>query len=149
VFAALREKIFGQKASKSLAKSRLHFVLVQDRTGLNNDELAGFKEEMVKVIEKYFVIDKTGFDVSYKRSGEATTLFINSPIIVRRQDTPDNDVGARKKNKSKLAAAVEPIASESSKNVGIGTTSDDACRDSLAEVLKAADTEHEAANSER
>ena len=93
---ALKEKLFGQRSSKSLAKSRLHFVLVQDRTGLNNDELSGFKEEMVSVIEKYFVIDKTGFDISYKRNGDTTTLFINSPIIVKRQETINNDVGARK-----------------------------------------------------
>jgi cell division topological specificity factor len=96
VFAALREKLFGHKATKNLAKSRLHFVLVQDRTGLNHQELSSFKEEMLRVIEKYFVIDKSGFDVSYKRAGESTTLYINSPIIVRRQDSLGHDVGARK-----------------------------------------------------
>jgi cell division topological specificity factor len=103
VFLALKEKLFGHRASKSVAKSRLHFVLVQDRTGLTNEELAKFKEEMVSVIEKYFVIDKTGFDISYKRNGETTTLFINSPIIVKRQDSPGSDVGARKqKGKRKI-----------------------------------------------
>ena len=96
MFLALKEKLFGHKASKSLAKSRLHFVLVQDRTGLTTDELAGFKSEMINVIEKYFVIDKTGFDIAYNRDGETTTLFINSPIIVKRQDSPGGDVGARK-----------------------------------------------------
>jgi len=107
VFLALREKLFGHKASKSTAKSRLHFVLVQDRTGLTNDELANFKSEMVQVIEKYFVIDKTGFDISYKRNDDTTTLFINSPIIVRRQDSPDSGVGARHgKGKKKFDRAV-------------------------------------------
>ena len=51
---------------------------------------------MLKVIEKYFVIDKSGFDIAYKRAGETTTLYINSPIIVRRQDSIGHDVGARK-----------------------------------------------------
>ena len=82
-----------------MAKSRLHFVLVQDRTGLTNEELAKFKEEMVGVIERYFVIDKTGFDIAYKRNAETTTLFINSPIIVRRQEVAGADVGARGKGK--------------------------------------------------
>ena len=78
MFNALRKRIFGDaNESKSLAKSRLHFVLVQDRTGLTN-------EEMVKVIEKYFVIDKEGFDVKYHRIEDHTTLLINSPVIVRR-----------------------------------------------------------------
>jgi cell division topological specificity factor len=74
--------------SKASARSRLSFVLVQDRTGLNNDELASFKKEMIEVIERYFVIDESGFDIEYKRQADTTTLVINSPIVVRRQDMP-------------------------------------------------------------
>jgi len=86
VFNALKKRLFGDSnASKSVAKSRLHFVLVQDRAGLTNDEMAVFKEEMVRVIEKYFVIDKEGFDIKYHRLADTTTLLINSPVIVRRQ----------------------------------------------------------------
>jgi cell division topological specificity factor len=85
VFSALKTWLFGESnESKDLAKSRLHFVLVQDRTGLTNDEMARFREEMVKVIEKFFVIDKEGFDIKYHRVAETTTLLINSPVIVRR-----------------------------------------------------------------
>ncbi len=85
MFNALRKRLFGDNdSSKAAAKSRLHFVLVQDRTGLTNEEMAGFREEMVKVIEKYFVIDKEGFDVKYHRIEDQTTLLINSPVIVRR-----------------------------------------------------------------
>ena len=94
MFAAIKRRLLGRDAaSKTLAKSRLHFVLVQDRTGLTNEEMAGFKEEMVKVIEKYFVIDKDGFDIKYQRESDFTTLLINSPVIVRRQgkkSEPDN-----------------------------------------------------------
>jgi cell division topological specificity factor len=85
VFRALKKKLFGDSnESKALAKSRLHFVLVQDRTGLTNEEMAGFREAMVKVIEKFFVIDKEGFDIKYHRVADTTTLLINSPVIVRR-----------------------------------------------------------------
>jgi cell division topological specificity factor len=85
VLNALRKILFGESnESKDLAKSRLHFVLVQDRTGLSNDEMAGFREEMVKVIEKYFVIDKEGFDIKYHRLADTTTLLINSPVLIRR-----------------------------------------------------------------
>ncbi len=85
MFKALKKKLFGQSGeSKETAKSRLHFVLVQDRTGLTNEEMAGFREEMVKVIEKYFVVDKEGFDIKYHRLADTTTLLINSPVIVRR-----------------------------------------------------------------
>lgn len=95
----------GEKVSKSSAKSRLHFVLVQDRTGLNNEELAGFRREMVEVIERYFVIDESGFDISYKRELDSTTLIINSPIVVRRQETIHSGVGSEAAQKRKRKGA--------------------------------------------
>lgn len=96
MFAELRERIFGtSKHSKSMAKSRLHFVLVQDRSGLTTDDMASFKQELVAVISRYFVIDESGFDVNYKRDADTSTLLINSPVVVRRQDAPDKAVGAR------------------------------------------------------
>lgn len=99
--------LFGRKkASKVAAKSRLHFVLVQDRTGLTNQELANFKQEMVGVIEKYFVVDKNKFDIDYKRDTDLTTLVINSPIVVRRQEGLKHQVGS----KHKKAATENDIA---------------------------------------
>jgi cell division topological specificity factor MinE len=96
VFNALKKKLFGQSnESKETAKSRLHFVLVQDRTGLTNEEMAGFREEMVKVIEKYFVIDKEGFDIKYHRLADTTTLLINSPVIVRRSTSASTSKAPR------------------------------------------------------
>ena len=96
MFNALKKKLFGESnESKETAKSRLHFVLVQDRTGLTNEEMAGFREEMVKVIEKYFVIDKEGFDIKYHRLADTTTLLINSPVIVRRSTSGSSSKSAR------------------------------------------------------
>lgn len=88
----IKKILFGgsSDASKSVAKSRLHFVLVQDRTGLTNDEMSEFRSEMVKVIERYFMIDKDAFDIKYQRDNETTTLLINSPIIVRRSEPSSN-----------------------------------------------------------
>ena len=96
MFNALKKKLFGESnESKETAKSRLHFVLVQDRTGLTNEEMAGFREEMVKVIEKYFVIDKEGFDIKYHRLADTTTLLINSPVIVRRSTSSASSKSSR------------------------------------------------------
>lgn len=96
MLSALKKILFGNNSESSdVAKSRLHFVLVQDRTGLTNEEMGGFREEMVKVIEKYFVIDKDGFDIKYHRVADTTTLLINSPVIVKRvgsvSKTPANN----------------------------------------------------------
>ncbi|MCO6430379.1 MAG: cell division topological specificity factor MinE [Deltaproteobacteria bacterium] len=118
VFLALKEKLFGGRdgASKSVARSRLHFVLVQDRTGLTNEEMASFKSEMIGVIERYFVIDKSGFDISYKRDVETTTLLINSPVVVRKRSDEKgsrlSDKFRRNKSKREEAAAKSDKQSE-------------------------------------
>ena len=113
--------LFGRKTtSKSIARSRLHFVLVQDRTGLSNDDLANFKQEMVAVIEKYFVIDKQGFDIEYKRDTDLTTLVINSPIVVRRQEAIKHAVGA----KGHLAAKVEKVENSDKIEVAEGAATE-------------------------
>lgn len=109
MFAELRERFFGNgklgaaKQSKSMAKSRLHFVLVQDRSGLTTDDMAAFKQELVAVISRYFVIDESGFDVNYKRDSDTSTLLINSPVVVRRQDAPGHAVGARARSTREAA----------------------------------------------
>lgn len=95
MFDALKRKFFGNgRSSRSLAHSRLSFVLVQDRTGLTNEEMAKFRKELIGVIENYFVIDKQAFEINYRREADTTTLLINSPVLVRRQDTPNGKVGA-------------------------------------------------------
>lgn len=100
MFAALKNILLGNgRASKELARSRLHFVLVQDRTGLTPEEMASFKKAMVDVIQKYFIIDEQAFDIAYKRDSDITTLVINSPVVTRRQDVPGYQVGARHEKK--------------------------------------------------
>ena len=89
-------------ASKTSAKSRLHFVLVQDRAGLSSEEISQFRKELVQVIEKFFVIDEAGFDINYKRDNDSTTLLINSPIVIKRAKVKPNANGTNSPdNKSK------------------------------------------------
>lgn len=97
----------GDSGSKAAAKSRLHFVLVQDRAGLSSDELARFKKEMIEVIERYFVIDPHAFDVSYKHEQQLTTLQINSPILVRRLESSKRKIEAPQVGPSKGEAKTE------------------------------------------
>lgn len=96
MFAAIKNLFRDRRASNVVAKSRLQLVLVQDRAGLSNEELAQFRRELMDVIQKYFVIDEAGFDLNYQRTDDETTLSINSPIIVRR----DADKGAPLARKS-------------------------------------------------
>ena len=109
MFKSLTNRLFrSNNESKSSAKSRLHFVLVQDRTGLSNEHLAAFRKEMIDVIQKFFVIDESGFDVSYKRETGMTTLVINSPIVVRRNEAIGGKVGneAAKRTANAVEASV-------------------------------------------
>ncbi len=103
MFAALK-RFFGKKgpvtagdeASKGVAKSRLHFVLVQDRTGLTSEEMADFKQELINVINRFFEINCDALDVSYKRDTGMTTLLINSPVLVRRRQGVGDPPPAKK-----------------------------------------------------
>ncbi|GEM_PF-842114 len=110
MFNALRERIFGIKTSQSQAKSRLHLVLVQDRSGLSGDEMSDFRLDLLNVLKKYFVISDSGLEVSYQRESASTTLMINSPVL-RRKPTilPSNKDTANKNipNKDKNKVAVE------------------------------------------
>lgn len=86
MFNGLKERLFGRAGkSKSNARNRLHFVLVQDRAGLTNEEMSQFRSELMEVIERYFVVNEDGFNIDYRREHESTVLLINSPVLVRRQ----------------------------------------------------------------
>ena len=80
-----------ESGSKIQAKNRLQFVLVQDRAGLNNDELAGFRKELLSVIEKYFIVKEGDFGIDYKRDGNTTKLTINSPVVAKRDIVKKSD----------------------------------------------------------
>ncbi len=124
MFGGLK-RLFGRNAdSNKRAKSRLHFVLVQDRTGLTTDEMAGFKSEIMAVVEKYFVVDKQAFDVEYKRESDSTVLLINSPVVVKRQESIGGRVGterqraaaaSKREKEKKEAAAAQSAVKEVSK----------------------------------
>lgn len=110
LFSRSNEPSATSSASKSVAKSRLHFVLVQDRTGLTNDEMAKFKKELVGVIQKYFMISEDGFDINYKRESDSTTLVINSPVKVRRiaSKSGDDEAGKPQQDETELQSTAQP-----------------------------------------
>ena len=91
-------RIFGRGPTTDTAKNRLQMVLVQDRSGLSATEMELFKEDLLKVISKYFVIQKTHLDVSWERSDNETALVINTPVTGRLKAVP-------KRGKQKQAAA--------------------------------------------
>jgi cell division topological specificity factor len=105
------KNFFGKRSeSTENAKSRLHFVLVQDRSGLQQEELNGFRREMIAVIEKYFQINEEDFDISYQRGEETTTLVINSPVTLKRvaNERALSKRDARRNKKKRYSSSTTP-----------------------------------------
>ncbi|MGE5495658.1 MAG: cell division topological specificity factor MinE [Burkholderiales bacterium] len=80
---------FGRKSGSSgVAKERLKLVLIHDRAGTSpsSDLIAKMKREILAVINKYFEVSESDFDVEIKSSSNAnkasgeTRLTANVPI---------------------------------------------------------------------
>lgn len=82
VFEGLKS-IIGGRFSKETAKNRLQMVLVQDRSGLDAQDMDFFKRDLLEVISKYFVLEKRNLQVEWQRTSNATALVINTPIVTR------------------------------------------------------------------
>lgn len=76
-------KLFGKKLSYQTAKNRLQMVLVQDRSGLTNEEMDLFKKDLLEVIAKYFHIESAALQVEWEREKNETALVINTPVTGR------------------------------------------------------------------
>ena len=65
-----------KQSSKDVAKSRLKFVLAQDRLNISSHVLDMMKTDILKVISNYVDIDDTDLDISVTQDGA------NGPMIV-------------------------------------------------------------------
>lgn len=79
-------------ASKEVAKSRLKFVLIQDRFNCSPETLEAMKTDILKAISNYVEIDETGLDIQFTKlpedSGEDSgnpAIFVNIPILNTRR----------------------------------------------------------------
>ena len=133
MFGGLRRLFGGNADSNKRAKSRLHFVLVQDRTGLTADEMAGFKSEIMAVVEKYFVVDKQAFDVEYKRESESRVLLINSHVVVKRQEAIGGRVGTERQ-RAAAASKKEKEKKEAEKAKDLSKDSKEANKDAKEKI---------------
>jgi cell division topological specificity factor len=61
-------------ASKDIAKSRLQFVLIQDRMGCSPEVLEMLKTDILKVIMKYVDVDEKEMDIQISPPGEGGTV---------------------------------------------------------------------------
>ena len=83
MFGNLAAKLFGRHNSNVTAKNRLQMVLVQDRSGLTSQDMDAFRDELLDVISKYFVLERKNLEIEWERSDNTTALIINTPVVGR------------------------------------------------------------------
>ena len=73
-----------EPSSKDVAKSRLKFVLVQDRINCSPQMMEMIKTDILKVISNYVDIDEENLDIQItqtpKEDGSQPVLYANIPI---------------------------------------------------------------------
>lgn len=80
-------RLLGQKepTSRDIAKNRLQLVLVQDRVNLSPETMNELKDEMIKLISKYVVIEREGIEITLTKTGRRSRLTANIPVIGAHQ----------------------------------------------------------------
>jgi len=75
---------FKKRTSRDIAKDRLKLLLVSDRASCSPEILESIKNDMIKVISKYMIIDTEGLDIQITTAdgedGKLPVLFANIPI---------------------------------------------------------------------
>ena len=71
--------------SKEIAKDRLKFVLIHDRSKINPEIIGKIKEEMLEVISKYLSVDMDSCDIQLKNEKRETILEANIPISIKEE----------------------------------------------------------------
>ncbi len=101
----LMKKLFGKNGgSKEAAKRRLQFALVYDRLEVSDDILKNMQNEIVKVVTRYFVIDRSKLKLDITSNDDMSALVFNTPIIsakARQQEQSTQQQQSKSKSKGK------------------------------------------------
>lgn len=72
--------------TKTVAKSRLRSVLMQDRVGFSERAMQMLKDDMIESISRYLEIDVDSFDLSINANENATVLNLAIPVLRAKTD---------------------------------------------------------------
>jgi cell division topological specificity factor MinE len=91
IFSDLYDKVLSfftstQNETKSVAKSRLKTVLMQDRVGFSERAMQMLKDDMIDTISKYLEINVDSFSLSIDATEENTILNFSIPVVRPRTD---------------------------------------------------------------
>jgi cell division topological specificity factor len=79
------QRLFGKGTSSDVAKKRLKFALVYDKLEISEEVLKNLQRDIVKVVSKYFDIDKEGLELDIRRSNDFSALVVNTPILPKKK----------------------------------------------------------------
>lgn len=69
-----------EETSKTMAKDRLRFILVQDRSHLEPSKMEALRNDLLAVLAKYVEFDKGEMDIQFEQDGDSMSLVANVPI---------------------------------------------------------------------
>ena len=67
-------------SSKEIAKERLRLVLVHDRSSSSPELMNALKEDLIRVIREYMVIDEDALVVDLANEEDSVALIANIPV---------------------------------------------------------------------
>jgi len=86
VFEGISRWLRKGKGSKDTGKSRLQLILIHDRTGVSPEILDALREDMFRVISRYFVVKEADVEMNIERDEGSVALVANIPILsMKRQ----------------------------------------------------------------
>jgi cell division topological specificity factor len=86
VFEGISRWLRRGKGSKDTGKSRLQLILIHDRTGVSPEILDSLREDMFRVISRYFVVNEADVEMNIERDEGSVALVANIPILsMKRQ----------------------------------------------------------------
>ena len=81
MFRRLMQLLNREQQSKSVAKSRLQLILVQDRTGIDEEIMESLQTELTEVLSKYFILEREQVEVEVEREQDSMALVANIPVL--------------------------------------------------------------------
>ncbi len=81
MFKRLMQLLNRKQKSKSVAKSRLQLILVQDRTGIDEEIMESLQAELTEVLSKYFILERDQVEMEIEREQDSMALVANIPVL--------------------------------------------------------------------
>lgn len=81
MFRWLMKVLNPEPKSKSVAKSRLQLILIQDRVGLDEAVMKNLQAELTELLSNYFELDSEHIEINFQREEQSMALVASIPIL--------------------------------------------------------------------